>query len=80
MRCEVPHPSSSALRYSEWQPVVQAALAKAGRPRITTEIAEAPEFFHAEAYHQQYLAKNPGGYCALRGTGVECAVPAPATA
>ena len=58
----------------------QAALAKAGRPRITTEIAEAPEFFHAEAYHQQYLAKNPGGYCALRGTGVECAVPAPATA
>ena len=58
----------------------QAALAKAGRPRITTEIAEAPEFYYAEDYHQQYLAKNPGGYCGLRGTGVECAVPAPATA
>ena len=58
----------------------QAALAKEGRPKITTEIAEAPEFYYAEDYHQQYLAKNPGGYCGLRGTGVECAVPAPATA
>ncbi|MGH8728887.1 MAG: peptide-methionine (S)-S-oxide reductase MsrA, partial [Burkholderiales bacterium] len=39
---------------------------------ITTEIADAPEFFYAEEYHQQYLAKNPGGYCGLAGTGVSC--------
>jgi len=51
----------------------QAALRKAGRSdRITTEIAPAPEFFFAEDYHQQYLAKNPGGYCGLKGTGVSC--------
>ena len=52
----------------------QAALRKAGQGAITTEIAPAPEFYYAEADHQQYLARNPGGYCALRGTGVECAV------
>jgi peptide-methionine (S)-S-oxide reductase len=40
---------------------------------ITTEIEDAPEFYYAEEYHQQYLAKNPGGYCGLRGTGVACA-------
>ncbi|MBF0676462.1 peptide-methionine (S)-S-oxide reductase MsrA [Pseudomonas sp.] len=45
-------------------------LAKAGFGPVTTEIAEAPPFYYAEAYHQQYLAKNPNGYCALRGTGV----------
>jgi peptide-methionine (S)-S-oxide reductase len=50
----------------------QAALAAAGRGRITTEIAAAPEFFFAEEYHQQYLAKNPRGYCGLGGTGVAC--------
>jgi peptide-methionine (S)-S-oxide reductase len=51
------------------------ALAKAGhRDPITTEILDAPEFFYAEAYHQQYLAKNPGGYCGLGGTGVSCPV------
>jgi peptide-methionine (S)-S-oxide reductase len=50
-----------------------AALARAGQPDgITTEIREAPEFYYAEAYHQQYLAKNPGGYCGLGGTGVAC--------
>jgi peptide-methionine (S)-S-oxide reductase len=48
----------------------QAALARAGRGRITTEIAAAPEFYYAEDYHQQYLAKNPGGYCGLGGCGV----------
>ncbi len=48
----------------------QAELDKAGLGPITTEIAEAPPFYYAEAYHQQYLAKNPGGYCGLRGTGV----------
>jgi peptide-methionine (S)-S-oxide reductase len=47
----------------------QKALAVAGRGAITTEIREAPEFYYAEDYHQQYLAKNPGGYCGLGGTG-----------
>ncbi|MBV2133566.1 peptide-methionine (S)-S-oxide reductase MsrA [Pseudomonas sp. MAP12] len=47
-----------------------AELARAGLGAITTEIREAPPFYYAEAYHQQYLAKNPGGYCGLRGTGV----------
>lgn len=50
-------------------------LRAAGRGRITTEIAEAPEFYHAETEHQQYLSKNPGGYCGLRGTGVSCPMP-----
>ncbi|MGI9292071.1 MAG: peptide-methionine (S)-S-oxide reductase MsrA [Gammaproteobacteria bacterium] len=48
----------------------QAALMKAGRGMITTEIIPATEFFYAEDYHQQYLAKNPNGYCGLGGTGV----------
>ena len=56
----------------------EAALAAAGRSRVTTEIAPAPVFYFAEADHQQYLAKNPYGYCGLRGTGVACALPAPA--
>jgi peptide-methionine (S)-S-oxide reductase len=50
----------------------QQALTRAGRGRITTEIREAPAFYYAEDYHQQYLAKNPGGYCGLAGTGVRC--------
>jgi peptide-methionine (S)-S-oxide reductase len=49
-------------------------LGDAGHGEITTEIAEASEFFYAEPYHQQYLAKNPGGYCGLGGTGVSCPV------
>ena len=48
----------------------QDALAKAGYPAITTEIVDAPLFYYAEPYHQQYLAKNPNGYCGLGGTGV----------
>ena len=52
----------------------QASLRKAGLGTITTEILPAPEFFYAEDYHQQYLAKNPGGYCGLGGTGVACQV------
>lgn len=56
----------------------QAALAAAGRGKVTTEIAPAPPFYFAEAEHQQYLAKNPHGYCGLKGTGVACAVPVPA--
>ena len=50
----------------------QYALAQAGHGRITTEIAAEPPFYYAEDYHQQYLAKNPGGYCGLGGTGVSC--------
>ncbi len=58
----------------------EAALGKAGAGRITTEIREAPEFYFAEAEHQQYLAKNPYGYCGLKGTGVSCPLPASAEA
>ena len=50
----------------------QKALKKAGFGAITTEIADAPEFYYAEDYHQQYLAKVPNGYCGLGGTGVSC--------
>jgi peptide-methionine (S)-S-oxide reductase len=50
----------------------QARLAAAGYGAITTEILPAPEFYYAEDYHQQYLAKNPGGYCGPGGTGVAC--------
>jgi peptide-methionine (S)-S-oxide reductase len=52
----------------------QVALNKAGYPAITTEILDAPPFYYAEDYHQQYLAKNPGGYCGLGGTNVTCPV------
>ena len=52
----------------------QEALTAAGRGEITTEILPAPEFYYAEDYHQQYLAKNPAGYCGLGGTGVTCPV------
>ena len=55
-----------------------ASLKTAGRGRITTEIAPAPVFYFAEEEHQQYLAKNPYGYCNLQGTGVACAIPQPA--
>ncbi|MGQ9365448.1 peptide-methionine (S)-S-oxide reductase MsrA [Azospirillum sp. ST 5-10] len=50
----------------------QQALAKAGYGPVTTEIRDAPPFYFAEDYHQQYLAKNPQGYCGLGGTGVRC--------
>ena len=53
------------------------ALAAAGKGEITTEIAAAGDFFFAEDYHQQYLAKNPMGYCGLRGTGVACSIDTP---
>ena len=52
----------------------QQRLREAGFGEITTEIEDAPEFYYAEAYHQQYLAKNPHGYCGLGGTGVSCPV------
>lgn len=49
-------------------------LKRAGYGPITTEILDAPPFYYAEDYHQQYLAKNPAGYCGLGGTGVACPV------
>ena len=52
--------------------IYQQALTAAGYGVITTEIAAAPPFYYAEDYHQQYLAKNPGGYCGLGGAGVRC--------
>jgi peptide-methionine (S)-S-oxide reductase len=58
----------------------QARLTAAGYGTITTEIVPAPDFYYAEDYHQQYLAKNPDGYCGLGGTGVSCPVGVGATA
>ena len=55
------------MRYAE-------RLGAAGYGEITTEILDAPEFYYAEDYHQQYLAKNPNGYCGMGGTGVSCPV------
>jgi peptide-methionine (S)-S-oxide reductase len=52
----------------------QEALTQAHRGDITTEIADAGPFYYAEAYHQQYLAKNPNGYCGIGGTGVSCPI------
>jgi peptide-methionine (S)-S-oxide reductase len=52
----------------------QEALSQSGYGSITTEIADAPPFYYAEDYHQQYLAKNPNGYCGIGGTGVSCPV------
>jgi peptide-methionine (S)-S-oxide reductase len=52
----------------------QDRLTASGYGRITTEIAAAPPFYYAEDYHQQYLAKNPGGYCGIGGTGVSCPI------
>jgi peptide-methionine (S)-S-oxide reductase len=56
----------------DYDPRLQNALTETGLGRITTEILNAPEFYYAEEYHQQYLAKNPWGYCGLGGTGVRC--------
>lgn len=61
-----------AERVTQSRQAYQAALSAAGHGAITTEIAPAGPFYFAETYHQQYLAKNPGGYCGLAGTGVSC--------
>jgi peptide-methionine (S)-S-oxide reductase len=58
----------------ETRAAFQKGLKKAGYGEITTEILEAPPFYYAEDYHQQYLAKNPNGYCGLGGTGVTCPI------
>jgi peptide-methionine (S)-S-oxide reductase len=52
----------------------QQRLTAAGHDAITTEVIPAPDFFYAEDYHQQYLGKNPGGYCGIGGTGVSCPI------
>jgi peptide-methionine (S)-S-oxide reductase len=52
----------------------EKAIRERGFKSITTEIKDAPTFYYAEPYHQQYLAKNPNGYCGLDGTGVSCPV------
>ena len=64
-------PSSSARRKRR-ATRTRSVLTAAGHGAITTEILPAPKFYYAEDYHQQYLAKNPGGYCGLGGTGVSC--------
>ena len=69
---------SSARRAEASRDAYQARLEGGGLGAITTEIVEAPPFYYAEDYHQQYLAKNPGGYCGLGGTGVSCPVGAAA--
>ena len=56
----------------KWLPEAETEFRESGK--ITTEIAPAPEYYFAENYHQQYLAKNPMGYCGLGGTGVSCPV------
>lgn len=55
--------------------IFESALSQKGFGPITTEILPAPEFYYAEDYHQQYLQKNPGGYCSMRGTGASCVLP-----
>jgi peptide-methionine (S)-S-oxide reductase len=67
-------PVQSALAEAS-RAAFEPALRAAGYGSITTEIAAAPEFFYAEHYHQQYLAKVPNGYCGLGGTGVSCPLP-----
>lgn len=68
--CNDAQQTAAAASRAAYQP----ALTAAGYGPITTEITLAPPFYYAEAYHQQYLAKNPGGYCGLGGTGVACAL------
>ena len=69
--CTTPAQLEQAL---ESKKVFQAELDKAGLGTITTEIDQAPTVYFAEAYHQQYLAKNPQGYCGIGGTGVTCPI------
>ena len=69
--CTTPEQLDEALASKN---VFQAELTKAGKGTITTEILQAPTVYFAEAYHQQYLAKNPNGYCGIGGTGVTCPI------
>ena len=68
-------PNEVPLTFAERsRDIYQERLTKAGFGPITTEILPAPEFYYAEDYHQQYLAKNPRGYCGHGGTGIACPV------
>ena len=66
-------PEQSALAQSS-KADFATDLRAAGYDAITTEILAAPTFYYAEDYHQQYLGKNPNGYCGMRGTGVQCPI------
>ncbi len=68
--CDTPQRAAAEASRNAYQ----AALAAAGHAAITTEILDVPPFYYAEGYHQQYLAKNPHGYCGLGGTGVTCPI------
>ena len=68
------HDEAQAAAARETKAAYQARLTAAGFGAITTEILPAPTFYFAEDYHQQYLAKNPSGYCGIGGTGVTCPV------
>ncbi len=76
------YPSYANFAYDEAQrqatvaarDAYQAVLSRAGYGPITTEVRDAPAFYYAEPSHQQYLAKNPRGYCGLSGTGIACPV------
>jgi peptide-methionine (S)-S-oxide reductase len=69
------HTDAQAAAAQASRDMYQAELSKAGYGEITTEIGPAPEFYFAEDYHQQYLAKNPNGYCPVHATGVKLAGP-----
>jgi peptide-methionine (S)-S-oxide reductase len=68
------HDEAQRVAAERSREMFQERLREAGYGPVTTDIASAPEFYYAEDYHQQYLAKNPGGYCGLGGTGVSCPV------
>ena len=68
------HSDAQAHAAAASREAYQRVLEKAGYGPITTEIRAAPDFFYAEGYHQQYLGKNPDGYCGISGTGVSCPV------
>jgi peptide-methionine (S)-S-oxide reductase len=68
------HSPEQAAAAAASKKAYQGVLDAAGYGPITTEVRDAPPFFYAEDYHQQYLAKNPGGYCGIGGTGVSCPV------
>jgi peptide-methionine (S)-S-oxide reductase len=74
------HSAAQAAAAEETRAAFQDALAAKSLGPITTEVAEAGPFYFAEDYHQQYLAKNPSGYCGIGGTGVTCPIPSRAGA
>lgn len=69
------HGSDQATAAHVSKAAYEAALRRSGLARITTELGPAPPFYLAEVHHQQYLARHPGGYCGLSGTGVSCPIP-----